>query len=100
MSGSRLTRQRAASTFVPRPVRMGAVMLHASGGAERAARIAAEDAARAATHAIAHVHLGSLGTTMMFRERNAPVLSDFGPHKPTPAEHKPRRAPLPGKKPA
>jgi hypothetical protein len=68
-------------------------MLHASSGAERAARIAAEDAARQATHAIAHVHLGTLGTSMMFRERRVAPLADFQTDKPTPAGgNRPRRA--------
>jgi hypothetical protein len=64
-----------------RPMRVGTVMLHASSGVERAAAIAAEDAARQATHAIAHVHLGSLGTSCMFRERHVPALTDFADDK-------------------
>ena len=84
----------------PRPVPAGYGVRHNTPAAERAAVIAAADAARAATHAVPHVQLGTLGTTTMFRERHLPALADFGPPKPTPVEHKPRRAPLPGKKPA
>jgi hypothetical protein len=76
-----VTMARIGSRIPARPIRVR-TLEHATTAAERAARIAADDAARKALHAVPHSQLGAIGTIMRFRKNVALPLTDFGDDEP------------------
>ena len=77
----RATMRRLGPGVPARPQYTGFVLRNGS-AAERAAAIAAADAARDALHRLPHSALASLGTSIRFRESLTPKLSDFADGKP------------------
>lgn len=93
----RATMARLGPTLPDRP--QSGWMPRTTSGAERAATIAAEDAAREAAGRLPQAVLNHLATSCMFRARAVAPLTDFATGNHAPAGGTSSRAPANGKSP-